>query len=155
MLLLSADGTLLMLRGHDPHQPTRSWWFTPGGGVDAGESSREAACRELEEETGYVVAPEELIGPVWERMAYFDFMSRPYVQHEFFFVARLSDADASPQGNAAWTVTEQETIDEVAWLSHEDLRHASIEVFPEQLRDPWDAFSAWDGIMVSLGKAHE
>src|SRR5690606_29500424 len=31
VLLLDGAGRVLMLRGHDPHQPQRSWWFTPGG----------------------------------------------------------------------------------------------------------------------------
>lgn len=155
VLLLSPDGKLLVLRGHDPHLTSRSWWFTPGGGVEGSETLREAAARELAEETGYVVEAEELIGPVWERTAYFDFKSRPYVQHEFFFVARLPDADVSPDGPSTWTADEEETIDEVAWLTQRDLQHASIEVFPEQLRESWDAFTGWDGNVISLGEAHE
>ncbi len=155
VLLLSPDGTLLVLRGHDPHLPSRSWWFTPGGGVEGSESVREAASRELAEETGYVVEPGELIGPVWERTAYFDFKSRPYVQHEYFFVARLPDADVSPSGPSAWTADEAETIDEVAWLTRRQLEHASIEVFPEQLRESWDVFTGWDGKLISLGEAYE
>jgi len=38
-------------------------WFTPGGGVRAGESLEQAAVRELAEETGYRLAADEL-GPV-------------------------------------------------------------------------------------------
>lgn len=155
VLLLSPDGRLLVLRGHDPHAPSRSWWFTPGGGIEGNETAREAAARELAEETGYVVEPEELIGPVWERIAYFDFMSRPFVQHEYFFAARLADADASPSGAFAWTADEDETIDEVAWLTQSELKHAAIEVFPEQLREAWDVFTGWDGTLINLGEAYE
>ncbi|WP_114576572.1 NUDIX domain-containing protein [Saliphagus sp. LR7] len=35
-------------------------WATPGGYIDAGEPPREAAIRELEEETGFEAAPEAL-----------------------------------------------------------------------------------------------
>lgn len=30
-------------------------WVLPGGGIDAGETAEEAACREMEEETGFQV----------------------------------------------------------------------------------------------------
>ncbi len=43
------------------------FWYTPGGGVDAGESLRAAAVRELAEEIGLVVAEADLEGPVWLR----------------------------------------------------------------------------------------
>lgn len=39
-------------------------WLTVGGGIDAGESEREAALRELREETGQAPRPRELVGPV-------------------------------------------------------------------------------------------
>jgi 8-oxo-dGTP pyrophosphatase MutT (NUDIX family) len=39
-------------------------WFTPGGGVDPGESIGAAAARELYEETGLRVEPEALGRPV-------------------------------------------------------------------------------------------
>ncbi|MFF4988570.1 NUDIX hydrolase [Streptosporangium saharense] len=37
-------------------------WFTPGGGVEEGESAQQAAARELFEETGYRASPEDF-GP--------------------------------------------------------------------------------------------
>ena len=153
MLLLDRENRLLVLRAHDSHRPERSWWFTPGGGIDPGESARQCAARELQEETGYAIRPQDLVGPVWDRTALFDFQSRPYVQHEVFFVARVEDLE--PAGGTAWTDVELDTIDDVAWLTQEELADAPIEVFPAQLREPWEPFLAWNGALIELGEASE
>lgn len=140
-----------MLRGHDPHQASRSWWFTPGGGLELGESERAAAVRELAEETGYVLEESELTGPVWRRTALFDFFSRQYIQHEAFFVALLSDAERHVSVATSWTPDEDDVIDETAWLSRADLEAASIEVFPQRLTQSWNDFDPWDGVTRDMG----
>lgn len=88
VLLLDAAGRLLLFRGQDPAAPAAgSWWFTPGGGVETGETAEQAAHRELWEETGVRVPA--LSGPVAERTTEFGFDGLLYRQHELFFVARL------------------------------------------------------------------
>ena len=40
-IVRSADGRVLMIRGEDPGDLARGgFWFTPGGGLDDGESIR-------------------------------------------------------------------------------------------------------------------
>ncbi|WP_061962191.1 NUDIX hydrolase [Demequina flava] len=150
--VLLLDGQrLLMLRGHDPHQPSRAWWFTPGGGIEPGESERATAVRELAEETGYVLEEQELVGPVWRRTALFDFYSRQYVQHEVFFVAQRADADRHTQVDQAWTADEEDVIDDSAWVTLADLGAADIEIFPARLGQTWSDFDPWDGVTRELG----
>ena len=146
---------LLMIPGHDPHLPARSFWFTPGGGLEPGESAREGAVRELLEETGFRLEPDELTGPVWRRTAVFDFASRPYTQHEEFYVGWLADADARPTSTQAFTPGEVETIDEVAWATSAELGADTREVFPARLLAPWEEFLSWDGVTRDFGQESE
>lgn len=88
VLLVDAAGRLLLFRGQDPAEPAAgSWWFTPGGGLERGETAEQAAHRELWEETGVRVPA--LAGPVAERTTEFAFDGLLYRQHELFFVARV------------------------------------------------------------------
>lgn len=48
---------LLIQRAWDPH---RHAWALPGGHVDRGETARQAAVRELAEETGIHIDPDDL-----------------------------------------------------------------------------------------------
>jgi putative (di)nucleoside polyphosphate hydrolase len=50
LMLIAADRRIFL--GHRPHMPADMAWQMPQGGVDAGESPVEAACRELGEEVG-------------------------------------------------------------------------------------------------------
>jgi 8-oxo-dGTP pyrophosphatase MutT (NUDIX family) len=158
VLFVDASGPepqLLMILGHDPHLPSRSFWFTPGGGLEPGEGGREGAVRELGEETGFQLAPHELIGPVWRRTAVFDFASRPFTQHEEFYVGWRSDADARPLTPKALTRGELEAIDAVAWMTCADLRADTREVFPARLLAPWEEFLSWDGVTRDFGQESE
>jgi mutator protein MutT len=50
------DGRFLITRRAMDKQWAPGWWEIPGGGVKAGESSFEAVCREVLEETGIDVS---------------------------------------------------------------------------------------------------
>ena len=62
VILLDASDRLLLVRSAAvPGEPDRGYaWFTPGGGVEAGEELAGAAARELHEETGLRVDPADL-----------------------------------------------------------------------------------------------
>ncbi|MFE2934443.1 NUDIX domain-containing protein [Streptomyces sp. NPDC059278] len=58
IVILTPDRRVLLIeRGWDPYE---GHWALPGGHVDPGETSLDAAVRELEEETGVHVTPDAL-----------------------------------------------------------------------------------------------
>lgn len=50
VLLVDERDRVLLLHGWDPGRERVQYWFTVGGGVDPGETVRQAAARELYEE---------------------------------------------------------------------------------------------------------
>lgn len=129
VVLLCNDGRVFLLRGGDPQRPEAgTWWFTPGGGVEPGETPRQAALRELAEETGQVHA--EVGDVVFQREAEFQFQGVIYEQTEDYFLVRTDSADIDTSG---WTPTEVATVVEHRWWSIDELRATSDRVFPEEL----------------------
>jgi len=149
VLALDEDGRVLLMRGHDPANPTRSWWCAVGGGLQPGETPQAAAVRELAEEAGYAVLPHELMGPLWERTAVFDFQEQPYVQHEVFFLAQVTAA--TPRVAPHWSAFEQEILDGTAWFFPAEVDRLETEVFPRGLGALVASALPWDGTTRDLG----
>jgi len=57
-MIFSDESILLVKRGNEP---AKGRWGLPGGVVEIGETVREAIAREVEEETGILVRPIELL----------------------------------------------------------------------------------------------
>lgn len=89
LLILDQTDRLLLFRATNDEEPG-PFWFTPGGGVEPGESYEDAARRELWEETGQAGLE---IGPwVWHR-------DLRYLGHRFlerYFVVRSTEFEPKP-----------------------------------------------------------
>jgi len=164
LLVAGGDGAgdggaarVLLLRGHDVDQPQRSWWFTVGGGIDAGETPVQAAVREVAEETGLVVGPEQLVGPVLQRSAVFAFLARTCRQDELFYLVRVpADLQGAALSRDGWTAVERASVDDVRWWRLDELAAAEAggaEVFPRGLAGlVADLLPRWDGVLRVLGE---
>ena len=54
IVLISEDKALIQLRDEKPSIVYPGYYSLPGGGIEKGETPKEAAKRELKEETGYI-----------------------------------------------------------------------------------------------------
>lgn len=132
VLLVDRAGRALLLHGGDPARPGLRWWFTPGGGLESGESTVQAAARELFEETGLRVRPEQLGGPIRHERTEFSYNHRDYEQTQDFFLFRVDDWQVDTAG---MDEEEQLTIVEHRWWSAAEIEGSDELIYPVELAD--------------------
>ena len=129
VFLVDDDGALLLLRGSDPARPEAgTWWFTPGGGLDDGETAEAAARREVHEETGFEVGD---LGPVvFNRTVEFDFDGVRYRQRESFFCVRSARFTIDEAG---WSDVERRSVLGHRWWTCAELVATDETLHPAEL----------------------
>ena len=133
VLLLDDRDRVLLFHGCDPSDAgAGDWWFTPGGGVDAGETTRDAAVRELREETGLDLAPEALGRVVHERTATFRFAGGHWRSLEEYYLARVEVHEVDTSG---FTALEVAAVLGHRWWTRDELARTGERVYPEELLD--------------------
>lgn len=130
VLLVDAEGRVLLFHGRDPARPDHEYWFTPGGGLDAGETTAQAAARELFEEVGLAVDPQSLGEPVFRDVTEFPFDGRWYRQDQDFYLVRV---DSWQVDTAGFDEIELGSIDGYRWWSAPELERTPDRYYPAEL----------------------
>ena len=90
VIVVGPDNRVLLFEDSDPGIAGVTWWVTPGGGMDPGETERTTAVREMAEETGYVLTEDELVGPLATRYAVHGYSDQVLEQQETFYLVRVA-----------------------------------------------------------------
>ena len=117
-VVLDASERVLLMRFLSPGGTT--FWTTPGGALEPGETDEQALRRELAEEIGLVEF--EPGPPIWTRVETFAWRDRVLRQSERFYLVRVDTHDVAPtvdlvaedvHGHRWWSVDEIERSAEI------------------------------------------
>ncbi|MFI5068858.1 MAG: NUDIX hydrolase [Streptosporangiales bacterium] len=128
VLVVGPGDTLLLLQFRTrTRSPATTYWLTPGGGIDSGESVAEAAARELREETGIQVSPADL-GPLVAYSAGEWSTGRAvFAAHDSYFFVRWTDTAIDTSGQEE---LERSLIIGHRWWRLDDLASTSERIVP-------------------------
>lgn len=132
LLVVDDAERLLVIRARDPSQPAvGEWWEVPGGGVEAGEGTVDAAVRETAEETGIIV-PVEQVGPAcWQGETTYVWAGQRYWASLVMHLVRLTGL---PHRQPLDRMTdEQACFLDIEWLPVAEVAGSGSRFFPESL----------------------
>jgi 8-oxo-dGTP pyrophosphatase MutT (NUDIX family) len=128
----SAGEYLFLLTHFDPEVGLPPRWLTPGGGIDSGETPRQAASRELFEETGLLVEESELGAELKKFAGRWDWVDgenhHTFTDHIFEFKVDELVIDKSH-----WTPEEHRDVLEIKWWSLTELQNSDELISPPEL----------------------
>jgi 8-oxo-dGTP pyrophosphatase MutT (NUDIX family) len=134
ILMIDPDGRILLI--HERIEHGQVHWLTPGGGVEPGETPRDAAVREAAEETGIAVELDPGVEEVHLARRLWSWDGVTYDQVDHFFIAQVgAGLEVAPGG---LTAVETQTLIGHRWWTAQELRSTAEIVEPPDLADLLD-----------------
>lgn len=130
VLVLDRSDHMLLMCGFDPAYPDVRYWFTPGGGIENDESTRQGAVRELYEETGLEVEEESLGALIHHQEVDIPFDGVVYRQAQDFYLYRTARFEPML---TALDPDERRSVTGHRWWSPEELGSSGEIFYPENL----------------------
>ncbi|MGH3655743.1 MAG: NUDIX hydrolase [Micromonosporaceae bacterium] len=133
LVVLDSLDRMLLFHAQDIGNPDLGmWWELPGGGIDPGETYRETAVRELAEETGIVVSPDQVGEAGWRRTATFRYRRERRLQHEVVMPVRLETPGPEVDG-ASRLEYEIDDYPDYRWWPLADVVNSRERFYPGRL----------------------
>jgi len=142
VVLLDAADAVLLLSTRDASNPAfGTSWELPGGGIAAGEDLRDAAVREIREETGIVLARADIGVPLWHRDVRYAYRGEQRLQREAICVARILTLHPEIEARGR-DVIERQDHEQHRWWPVDELQHSAVRFYPRSLPLHIDALMA-------------
>ena len=129
VIVVDDEWRVLLIEVVDPSS-SRHHWIVPGGGIEAGETIAEAAARELAEESGLLLTPEELGAPIAQNSGEWEFLDKLYYSDNVYFLARVPNFDVNLGG---LTLEELKVHSDWRWWTLDELDSTTLSVVPPGL----------------------
>jgi 8-oxo-dGTP pyrophosphatase MutT (NUDIX family) len=149
VILDEADRLLLLQVGELGNPEFGTAWELPGGGIEPGETLAQAMMRELREETGIVIAAEQIAEPTWRRDVLYDYRGVRRLQHEVISAVRLHGPAPAIQSSLR-VAFEKDDLFDARWWTVKEILTSTQWFYPRSLPALLERFLNGDSIEEAL-----